>query len=766
MPIHLVVSNSTLLSETDDRGNSGDMTINTETLVVREGAEVGTRTRGGGSAGSLTVNASESVEVSGVTLLESEGVVVPFVSRLNVRADGAGNVGNIEINTKKLFVRNGAIVSNTLNIGGGSAGTLTINASESVELSGTSTVEFGGIVDVLASSLGSVGDISSDGDVGDITITTGKLSVQDGASIEAATLGDGNAGDITIFASEVEVIGESTPGILGTTPSRIDTSSLGDGEAGTISVEADRLVVRDGGSLFVSSSGNGKAGSINIRVVDLELSGTEANGVFRSQLSAISSDGSAGEINVETRRLVVRDGAEIVTDTSGLADAGSITIEATDVEVSGITPNRLPSRLSASSRGAGQGGEIRVETERLTVRDGAEILARSEANGVAGSITILASDVQLIGTGEFDFSDRSGLFVDAAFGTGDAGSIIVETEQLIVRGGAVISSSTSSEGDAGEVSISASNIELIGASAINQLPSSVLAEVLLSAPGQGGNVNIETERFTVRDGAIASVSSRGTGQRAGNPGNLNVTAQDLRLDNQGSLTAISETGQGGNIVLQARDILLRRQSEISAVGSQDDPTFEGDININAETLVLLEGSRIVTSASDPQVGSNITVSPLTGTQLFVFVSPDSLIDAVGELTLETDLELDPPETPEIQVVDPAEQVAQNPCRQGVGSEFVITRRGGLPPSPTDALSSDAIEIGLVEPVAAESQVAAEPGSRGAGEPGAVSLVSERIAPAQGWVFNDKGEVALTAYDPTGTGAQRPRSDAAACSVAH
>ncbi len=62
------------------------------------------------------------------------------------------------------------------------------------------------------------------------------------------------------------------------------------------------------------------------------------------------------------------------------------------------------------------------------------------------------------------------------------------------------------------------------------------------------------------------------------------------------LPAESATGKGGNIFLRVRDILLIRQSKISSTGSDTGPTFEGNIDITVETLVLHGGSKIKTSA--------------------------------------------------------------------------------------------------------------------------------------------------------------------------
>ncbi|MBR8841205.1 MAG: S-layer family protein, partial [Stigonema ocellatum SAG 48.90 = DSM 106950] len=84
-----------------------------------------------------------------------------------------------------------------------------------------------------------------------------------------------------------------------------------------------------------------------------------------------------------------------------------------------------------------------------------------------------------------------------------------------------------------------------------------------------------------------------------------------------------------------------------------------------------------------------------------------------------------------------------------GSSFVVSGRGGLPPSPDEPLSADAVwsdtrlQAYTAQQHSAEKP-AAKPHSKHEPEPVA-------ILPATGWVFNGKGEVTLisTASNPTG-----------------
>ncbi|NJK51055.1 hypothetical protein HC931_25740 [Candidatus Gracilibacteria bacterium] len=111
-------------------------------------------------------------------------------------------------NTKNLFVRDGAQISTTTS-GPGDAGALTINASESVQLIGTSnsTLDNSQKRSVVSAAT------SGTGKGGTLTVDTKNLLVRDGAAISTSTTGAGDAGSLTVNASEsVQLIGTSNNG--------------------------------------------------------------------------------------------------------------------------------------------------------------------------------------------------------------------------------------------------------------------------------------------------------------------------------------------------------------------------------------------------------------------------------------------------------------------------------------------------------------------------------------------------------------------------
>jgi filamentous hemagglutinin family protein len=743
--VDLSGSSTGILAWSFGTGDAGSVTINTERLMVRDGATVGAIAFSNSNAGTVTVNAGESVELIGVGAVSD-----PQLPSINGQSSsglatftiGPGNAGNVTINTGRLIVRDGAqVVAGTL--GDGDAGNLTINAGESVELGGTSPD--GLIRSELSAITGSIFFqlTSGRGKAGNVTIETSRLIVRDGAVVVASTASNGNAGTVSVNAREsVELIGTSADG---RNLSSLVTSTTGVGNAGNVTIQARRLIVRDGAAVVTGTSGNGDGGNITVNAREsVELFGTSANGQNQSGLVAVTLGvGNAGNVTIQTERLIVRDGAGVAAGTFGNGDAGNITVNAGEsVELIGASADGQKASVlgATASVGTGDAGNLTINTPELIVRDGAVVLA--------GSV----------------------------FGRGNGGTIAINAQRLIVKNGGSVSVDTIfSQGNAGTLAINASElVDLSGTQPNGQFGSSVGAST--QNGGNAGDVTIQTGELIIRDRAEISVESRRINispeqltpeqqqtleqlRQAGledlltvppgDPGSINITTSSLNLDNQGSLNASSQTGNGGNIRVRSRNIQLRRQSEISAAGSPTAITSEGNIGINSQSLVLLEGSRIITSANDPRGGSNIAIAPPNDLGLAVFQSSDSIINARGELNIEGDIQPSPPDIPQIEVVDATRLIAPD-CPIGTrlaANEFFITGRGGLPPTPREALANNALEVDWVTPNTQDQR------SRGAGEQvsrGAEEALSTEIVEATGWVRGANGEVILTANPPNAT----------------
>ena len=92
-----------------------------------------------------------------------------------------------------------------------------------------------------------------------------------------------------------------------------------------------------------------------------------------------------------------------------------------------------PSGLFASVEpgATGNGGDLLVETERLRITDGAQVSTSARGDGIAGALTVIANDVDLVGGSA---GGPSGLFTTVISEAGAGGDLTIDTERLRVTG--------------------------------------------------------------------------------------------------------------------------------------------------------------------------------------------------------------------------------------------------------------------------------------------------------------------------------------------
>ena len=359
------------------------------------------------------------------------------------------------------------------------------------------------------------------------------------------------------------------------------------------------------------------------------------------------------------------------------------------------------------------------------------------------------------------------------FGDGDAGSLTINTKKVEVRDGGRIDVANFASGNAGSLTINASeSVEVSGKAEGFINPSQIISSAnildedtrnlffLPEVPsGASGNVTINTPRLSITDEAQVTTRNDGTG----NAGIVRVNAGSIFLNNQGSITASTASGEGGNIILNVQDILkLRHNSLISATAGREitDTGNGGNIDINAKFIIAVprENSGITANAFRGRGGNiNITTQGIFGLERRDQLTPLSDITASSELGLDGIIEINTPEVdprqklvnlPE-EPVDVARLIDQNLCAVGQGSEFTITGRGGLPNSPNQALSGDHTwedwRLAESNDPRVESQTTVprrtpasthKPTTNDSGE--------EKIREFQGWTINARGNVVLTA----------------------
>jgi large exoprotein involved in heme utilization and adhesion len=729
-------------------GHAGDFEITTGKLIIRDGALVSASTFGPGDAGDLEVNATEFVQVIGT----SEDGKTPsrlFVDAIYDESDNTveviGDAGDLKIKTGSLIVQDGGQVSATT-ADQGKAGNLEVEANL-VEVIGTSANG------EISSRL--LFDTVGSGNAGLLEIDADRLIIKDGGLVSATTSSTGEAGKLNVINSEsVEVIGTSSDG---QTPSRLLFDSSGSGEggnAGELTIDTNRLIVKDGGLVSATTSSTGEAGILDVNASDsVQIIGTSANGeMFSSLLFDTSGSGNAGLLTINTDRLIVQDGARVSAMTSSTGEAGKLTVNAADsVQVIGTSEDgQTPSRLLFDSSGSGTGGdagELTIDTNRLMIKDGGLVSATTSNTGAAGILDVNASDsVQIIGTsanGEI----FSSLLFDSS-GAGNAGELTIDTNRLLIQDGGQVSATTSGSGQGGIIDVNATDsVEVSGTSNNGQFASGLYFDSRSSGNARG--IRINTGELTVQNGGQISVS----GSNSGISGDLDITADAIFLTNQGHLITTTAATEGGNIRLNVDEsVILRHNSEISAEASNNGNG--GNINITAGDFILAilsENSDIVANAYAGNGGNiNATAAGVFGFRQFEerrtpesdFIA-SSLLGIDGTTTINTqDVQPVPlPEQPGVPRISQGCQANRNPeTGEVASSQFYNTGRGGLPPNPSDALTSNTPQVPWVT-LEAETETPPEANS-------APDEPLTEIAEAQGWVRLPNGEVMLTTQPPT------------------
>ncbi len=725
------------------------------------------------SFANVTGDGSGSIAIKGRTInFNSESVLL-------ANTLGQKNGGEISIVGDSINFNRSGVFSNTFS--SGDSGRIKLDATNNIEFKDSSTLTIqtwdkgkAGDINISANSFGLEGVIKSEaqkdstGRSGQINITTGSLEFRNDGVISTATSSKGNAGDINI----------TVKGPL-TVARPISAESTGAGNAGKIKINANSLQI-DGTYISSKATNTGQAGEINFNVADsLVIKGSRiitntfdttgnagaininANsfrfeGEIKSEPQA-SSTGRGGNINITIGSLGLLKGL-ISTATSSKGDAGDI-----NITVKG--PLTIAGSISTESTGAGNAGKIKINANSLQI-NGTSVSSTATKTGQAGEINFNVADSLTI--------NGAGIKTNT-FGTGDAGTINIKANSFQLKGEILSQAEQGSTGKGGVININANSLELL------QIPpATAVISTTTFGKGDAGDINITVKGPLTLASSTSEITTRSSGNA--NAGNLNISADTIKLDHQSKFSATSSSGNGGDLKLNVANLLLLRNgSRISAsAGSNNTGGDGGNITINSPLIVAfpLENSDITANAVNGS-GGKVTIK----TQGLFGIAPLSRQELEQRLNTTDPTQLDPKNlptsditaisqnnpnlsgtvnivTPDIDptqglfeltetVIDPAQQIALNPCIKGFGSTFTITGRGGLPSDPNKILSSDNVRVDLVEPVPITVSSTSTTEKKASQQP-----TVKKIVPAQGWIYNEKGQVVLVAYDPTKTGPQR------------
>jgi filamentous hemagglutinin family protein len=434
---------------------------------------------------------------------------------------------------------------------------------------------------------------------------SGSVNVQNGALIGILNRFAGPGGTITVNADNVTISGDASSAFTGIAaqgtfhpayPSTVNISFT-NGDGGTITVTARTLNVDGANTGITTDSRNlGRSGDITVQAGDVFLS----NGIIAAQ-SLFA--GNSGSITVTATGRIVMNNGQIRALTGGSGDGGTANVTAGE----SITMSGTNSLLSTSTR-IPPVSELDRFARVFTVLPQVCPNPCSYASLVNQARNILNIPDPTLFDVLLMLRDNFHLIAIDDLTVGNAGKLSLTAPQLSLSAGALVSSSTGWDGNAGEVVGNVGSLRLESGAEIRSrsgVPDPDTGQLLLGTGNAGSITFTATDTISISGGSI-STSTQG----AGRGGNISLTAgNSVSVVNDGNVSAdsVGGTGLAGNINITAGNQITMTDGSVSTRAVTADG---GNITVNAPNLIQLTNSQVTTSVeSGKGAGGNITIDP-------------------------------------------------------------------------------------------------------------------------------------------------------------
>jgi filamentous hemagglutinin family protein len=503
-----MTDNTALLSQANSTGNVAGIFLNVGLLQILQDANIQIVSKGLGSGGPIQVQANDVV-------IDGDAGLIRY-ARIASTAFNAGSTAGIELNVANLTLQGGGQIFTQTDMkqpaGGGNAGPITINASNSIEITGAPIVGSGASAYRAASEISSFADGS--GSAGDIGIRAANLTIEESANFTSRgnTANGGNISiDVTNFTLNAPVQDHSDA-------TTIESQTFGPAAAGNVNMTVSGGMTLNGNGaypqffaagnnlpangIFSDTYSSGQAGTIAISAPELILNNgaliraSDGSNLYTGE----DVTGAAGRIDLTVGDLEVLGGSRIETQSVAYGPGGDIDIHAKSILVSGLgtlpdgTPS--PSGIFSDTLNTAPGGTVTISADTMKVQGGGTISAASLGTGAAGSIALAIGDnLSLVdGTVTTASAQGGGGSIDIQWTGADRGI-------LQLQNSAISTSVAGGQADAGNVTIG-----LAG----EPLPALVLEDSQIranAAAGTGGNIVVESGIFLGTPDSIVNASA-------------------------------------------------------------------------------------------------------------------------------------------------------------------------------------------------------------------------------------------------------------------
>ncbi|MCP4346851.1 MAG: filamentous hemagglutinin N-terminal domain-containing protein [Desulfobacterales bacterium] len=385
--------------------------------------------------------------------------------------------------------------------------------------------------------------IDASGDGGGSIFIRGELFVAEGSSIHSKTLGSMNGQVIDIRAntvllfnganitSDTEGTGRGTDIVIraesvtghasGVYTESANYHMAGDdmGDSGDILIEAEDIAFEDNMRIQTKKYGGGNSGNITLKAETVSLnSGTSVKG---------------GNMNIEAENISFTGNASVSAGNIFLNAQDSVSFN-NESHISGTGNIFLNAQDSVSFNKSHirSDGNLAVEAKNVSFADNAYI----DSINSSGEIKIKAQDsVSFIGR-KSDELRGSYISMKTHGSREDAGSVVIEAENILFTDYAYIDAGTEGTGSGGNITLKAQDsVRFVGGNISTTI---FLPGPIVDIHGYSG----------------LNVSSEYQGEDAGDAGTVLIEAGNILFEDGAFINAdTSGTGKGGSVTLKARD---------------------------------------------------------------------------------------------------------------------------------------------------------------------------------------------------------------------
>lgn len=392
--------------------DAGSIRLQGEDISLSGGSSIVAKVLNHGS-GHVMLNAFNSLNFLGIELSATQPMLTGVFAEISPGATGDGG-SQLVLNADTINVTAGAQVG--LGMGGyGKAGKVVVNAQTITADNGSNVGPssiYSAVLPVFDGDpetdaepdqvTGVDPDSNANGQGGNLWITTDQLNITNGAQVTVSTFGPGNAGNLTVNAKNIKVVGNNFDEAGNGGGSSIRAASelpgspftplpKGSGTAGDITINTERLFVADLGQVLVATASDRAAGNLAINASDaIELKDGDESGRSGLFANSVLGSGPGGSINVTTNQLSILEGATInvssassvVSFLTATGPAGNIDIDATgtvEVKDGGVI---------TADTAAGGGANIKIKSDSLVLRREGNITTDANGTATGGNINI------------------------------------------------------------------------------------------------------------------------------------------------------------------------------------------------------------------------------------------------------------------------------------------------------------------------------------------------------------------------------------------